>query len=239
MKKYIDIAGKVITTIILIFSVCIMIFTIISVNTVGKDSGLFGYRPYIVLSDSMKDTFSVGDLTVSKTVDPQTLEPGDIITFKSIDPSNYGAVVTHKIREITQYNDEPAFITYGTTTNSDDSYPVPYSNVIGKYVFRLPKMGYFFEFLRSPAGYVTLILIPFLILIIIQALKFLKLVHQYRLEQQSELDMQKASIEAERQEALKIKEELEQLKAQLKNIDSEKSNDNVTVTRFTDSGGEA
>ncbi len=239
MKKALDIAGKVAATLVLVFSICIMIFTIVSVNTIGKDKGLFGFKPYIVLSDSMKDTFSVGDLTVSKTVDPQTLQPDDIITFKSIDPSNYGAVVTHKIRQITEYNGEPAFITYGTTTNSDDSYPVPYDNVIGKYVFRMPKMGYFFEFLRSPAGYVTLILLPFLILIIIQAIKFLKLVRQYKLEQQAELDIQKANIEAERQEAQKMKEELEQLRAQLKNLEGENSDSNIAVSGFNNSGGEA
>lgn len=235
MKKALDIAVRIITTVILIFSVCVMIFTVISVNTVGKDADFLGYKPYIVLSDSMKDTFAVGDLSVSAQADPETLEPGDIITFTSIDPSNYGAVVTHKIREITEYEGEPAFVTYGTTTGVDDSYPVPFDNVIGEYKFRLPKMGYFFEFLTTPAGYVTVILIPFLVLIALQGAKFFRLVRQYRAEQQAELDTQRAQAAAELEEARKMKEELERLKAQLQDAVSE----NQAKTDSPDkSGGE-
>lgn len=235
MKKALDIAVRIITTVILIFSVCVMIFTVISVNTVGKDADFLGYKPYIVLSDSMKDTFAVGDLSVSAQADPETLEPGDIITFTSIDPSNYGAVITHKIREITEYEGDPAFVTYGTTTGVDDSYPVPFDNVIGEYKFRLPKMGYFFEFLTTPAGYVTVILIPFLVLIALQGAKFFRLVRQYRAEQQAELDTQRARAAAELEEARRMKEELERLKAQLQDAVSE----NQSKTDFPDkSGGE-
>ena len=223
MKKALHIAGRVVTALILVFAVTVMIFTIISVSTVGRDkSSLFGYKPNIVLSDSMQDTFAVGDLEISKEVDPQTLKAGDIITFISIDPANYGAVVTHKIREITVYNGEPAFITYGTTTGVDDAYPVPFENVIGKYLFRLPKMGYFFEFLRTPAGYITVILIPFLLLILTQAIRFFRLVGQYRAERraeaeakQAEFEAQKAEIEAQRNETVKLKAELEYLRGRM------------------------
>ena len=215
MKKALEITGKVVTGIILAFAVCVMIFTVISVNTVGKDADFLGYKPYIVQSDSMKDTFAAGDLTVSKKTDPDTLEVGDIITFRSIDPVSYGEVVTHKIRAITEYEGEPAFVTYGTTTGVDDSYPVPYDNVLGEYQFRLPKMGYFFEFLKSPAGYFTVILLPFLLLIVLQGAKFFRLVRQYKAEQQAELDARRAEIEEERQEAQRLKEELERLKAEM------------------------
>lgn len=217
MKKVWGIIGRVITALILVFAVLVMLFTVISVNTVNKeDASLFGYKPYIVRSDSMRDTFAVGDMIVSSTVEePETLGTGDIITFRSIDPASYGEVVTHKIREITTYEGEPAFVTYGTTTNVDDAYPVPYSNVIGQYRFRLPKMGYFFEFLRSPAGYVTIILIPFLLLIVLQGVRFIRLARQYKQEQQADLAAQKAQVEAQLQETRQMKEELERLRAQM------------------------
>ncbi len=216
MRKAFTIVGRIVTILILLFAIAVMIFTVISVNTVGKeDASLFGYKPYIVLSDSMQDTFAVGDMTVSKAVDVSTLEPGDIITFTSIDPANYGETVTHKIREITTYEGEQAFVTYGTTTGVDDAYPVPFANVTGEYQFRLPGMGYFFEFLRTPAGYVTLILIPFLLLILLQAVRFFKLMGQYRREQREELAAEKAAVEAERLKAQQMLEELEKLRAQL------------------------
>ena len=176
-----------------------MIFTIISVNTVNKENdGIFGFKPYIVLSDSMSEVFQVGDMAISRQTDPATLQEGDIITFRSIDPANYGQTVTHKIRQVTEYEGQRAFITYGTTTGADDLYPVPEANVLGEYVFHLPKMGYVFEFLRTPAGYVTIILIPFLLLLGIQAVKFFRLVRQYKQEQQADIAAQQEQLAAVR-----------------------------------------
>lgn len=237
MKKALHIAGKVVTGLVLAFAVFVMIFTIISVNTVGKEEASFlGYKPNIVLSDSMQDTFAVGDLEISKKVDVNTLKAGDIITFKSIDPVNYGAVVTHKIREITTYEGEPAFVTYGTTTGVNDAYPVPFDNVIGEYQFRLPKMGYFFEFLTSPAGYITVILIPFLVLIALQAVKFIRLARQYKAEQQAEAAAQKAEVEAERLKTQQMQEELERLRAQMNGENHAKDMRDSTVNQ--EAGGE-
>lgn len=200
MKKALHIIGNILTAIIFLFALCVMIFTIISVNTVNKENdGIFGFKPYIVLSDSMSEVFQVGDMAISRQTDPATLQEGDIITFRSIDPAGYGQTVTHKIRQVTEYEGQRAFITYGTTTGADDLYPVPEANVLGKYVFHLPKMGYVFEFLRTPAGYVTIILIPFLLLLGIQAVKFFRLVRQYKQEQQADIAAQQEQLAAERQ----------------------------------------
>ena len=38
MKRTLHIAGRVVTILILVFAILVMIFTIISVNTVGKDA---------------------------------------------------------------------------------------------------------------------------------------------------------------------------------------------------------
>ena len=204
------------TVLILIFAILVMIFTVVSVNTVGEDkASLFGYKPYIVLSDSMNDVFAIGDMTVSREVDPETLEVGDIVTFSSIDPSNYEEVVTHKIREITTYEGGPAFITYGTATGVDDAYPVPFENVIGEYQFRLPKLGYVFQFLRTPLGYLTIILAPFLLLIILQTVRFFRLAKKYKMEQQAEIAAQRAAVDAQLQEAQQMKMELEWMREQM------------------------
>lgn len=124
-------------------------------------------------------------------------------------------MITHKIREITTYEGGLAFVTYGTTTGVDDAYPVPADKVLGKYVFRLPKMGYFFEFLRTTAGYVTVILLPFLVLIGLQLFRFVRLARQYKAEQREELAAQQAKLEEEQQKNQAMREELERLKAQM------------------------
>ena len=101
MKKALKIIKNTLTWMIVALAVCIMIFTIVSVNTFDRnDRNIFGYKAFIVRSDSMSKTdFSAGDLVFTKNVDPSTLQVGDIITFQSTNKDNYGEIVTHKIRE--------------------------------------------------------------------------------------------------------------------------------------------
>lgn len=216
-RKALKIADTVVTVVILLFTLCIMVFTIVSVHTVNKGGkGVFGYQPFIVLSDSMSGVFSAGDMIVSRQMeDPQALQPGDIITFSSIDPNNYGGVITHQIREVTTYDGQTAYQTYGVATGANDTYPVPADRVIGQYAFHLPKLGYFFNFLKTPAGYVTVILIPFLLLIALQGIKFFRLFRQYKREQQAELDARMAQADAEKEKARQMLRELEELRSQL------------------------
>ena len=136
MKQTLSKILRVVTTVLMVASICIMLFTVVSVLTFNRtDRQLFGYRAFIVLSDSMSATdFSAGDLVLTRDVDPSTLQPGDIIAFTSTNTESYGQVVTHKIRSLTTTGSgEPGFITYGTTTDTNDEAVVTYMDVLGKY----------------------------------------------------------------------------------------------------------
>ena len=199
-------------------AVGMMIFTIVSVSTFDRaDRNLFGYKAFIVLSDSMSKTdFSAGDLVLVKEVDPSTLKEGDIIAYTSQNTSNYGETVTHKIRKITtDANGEPGFVTYGTTTDTDDETVVTYPYVLGKYSSRIPKVGAFFQFLKSTPGYIVCVLIPFLLLILLEGIRCIRLFRKYKAEQQAELQAERDKIEAERAETQRMMQKLLQMKAQM------------------------
>ncbi len=57
-----------------------MVFTIVSVTTFDRnDRALFGYKMYIVRSDSMSATdFKAGDLILVRSVDPRYFAGGGI-----------------------------------------------------------------------------------------------------------------------------------------------------------------
>ena len=220
MKKILNIIKNVVVWLMVALAVCMMIFTVVSVNTFDRnDRSLFGYKAFIVLSDSMSKTdFNAGDLVFVKQVDPATLKEGDIIAYTSQNTANYGETVTHKIRTLTKdANGDPGFITYGTTTDTDDEVIVTYPYILGKYQGRIPKAGTFFNFLKTTPGYVVCILVPFLLLILIQGLNSIKLFRRYRKERMEEMEEERVKIEAERAESQKMMEELLALKAQLAN----------------------
>ena len=225
MKKISNIIKNIFVWLMVALAVCMMIFTVVSVNTFDRsDRSLFGFKAFIVLSDSMSKTdFDAGDLVLVKEVDPSTLKEGDIIAYTSQNTSNYGETVTHKIRKLTtDANGEAGFITYGTTTDTDDETVVTYPYVLGKYKTNIPKVGRFFMFLKTTPGYIVCILIPFLLLILIQGLNCIKLFRRYKLEQMAEMKEERAKIEEERAESQKMMAELLALKAQL----AEKENQN-------------
>lgn len=229
MKKAFNIVKNIIVWLIVAIAVVMMVFTIVSVNTFDRtDRNIFGYRALIVLSDSMSATdFSAGDLILVKEVNPTTLQVGDIISFTSTDESNYGEVVTHKIRELTVDSEgNPGFITYGTTTDTDDETIVTYAYILGKYQFHLAGVGSFFRFLKTTPGYILRILLPFLVLIVIQIANSVSLFKKYKREQMEEIEEQKRAQEeelrlqkeellAQQEESRRMMEELAELKKRL------------------------
>ena len=218
MKKALNIIKNILVWLMVALAVCMMVFTIVSVNTFDRsDRSLFGFKAFIVLSDSMSKTdFDAGDLVLVKEVDPSTLKEGDIIAYTSQNTSNYGETVTHKIRKLTtDASGELGFITYGTTTDTDDETVVTYPYVLGKYKTNIPKVGRFFMFLKTTPGYIVCILIPFLLLILMQGIHCIRLFRRYKLEQMAEMKEERAKIEEERAESQKMMAELLALKAQL------------------------
>lgn len=218
MKKALNIISTVIVWALVAATVGIMIFTLISVNTFDQaNRSIFGYKFFIVRSDSMSKTdFDAGDIVFVKNVDPATLQVGDIIAFTSQNPNNFGDTVTHKIREITinAYGD-PAFITYGTTTDTNDETLVTYPYVLGKYTGKIPNVGLFFQFLKTTPGYILCIFVPFFLLILYQGVQCIQLFRRYKKEQMEELQAERAKIEEERRQSMEMMKELQALKEQL------------------------
>lgn len=218
MKKVINIVKNILVWLVVILAVGMMIFTIISVTTFNRnDRHLFGYRAYVVTSDSMSKTdFDAGDLILVKNVDPATLKEGDIITYMSQNPESFGETITHKIRSITKdANGNPGFITYGTTTDTDDATIVTYPYVLGRYEKAIPNIGTFFTFLKTTQGYFVCIFIPFMLLILYQGLNCIRLFRRYKREQLQEMEAERAKIQTERAESAKMMEELLALKEEL------------------------
>lgn len=134
----------------------------------------------------------------------------------SQDTDSFGETITHKIRKLaTDAEGNPGFVTYGTTTDVDDSTIVTYPYVLGQYQNRIPKLGTFFNFLKTTPGYFVCIFVPFMLIIIYEGIRFLNLFRRYKNEQMEEMQAEKDKIEAEKAENAKMLEELRALREQL------------------------
>lgn len=228
IKKIFNIITKVLTWLLVAFTVFMMIFTVVTVTTVNKNErSIFGYKFYIVQTDSMSESennahmdvhFNAGDIIIVKNVkDPTTLEEGDIISFMSANKDSFGETITHMIHSVVK-NDAgktTGYKTYGTNTGAIDEAVVEPETVLGKYVGKLPLVGRFFAFVKTTPGYIVCILIPFLALILYNLANVIKLFRKYKKEQTDAIAAERQQIEDERAENQRMMAELLELKAQL------------------------
>ena len=233
-KKIINVTIKAVTWLLfafVIFMVAFTFFTTLAVDENERD--IFGYKFYIVQTDSMSLSeknadldvhFDAGDIIFTKSVeDKNSLQAGDIITFISMNNDSYGETITHMIREVKRNNSGAllGFVTFGTNTGVDDEKLVEPNYILGEYTGKLPTVGRFFAFVKTTPGYIICILVPFLILILYNGVNIIRLFRRYKGEQMTEIKAERERLEAERADNRRMMAELLELKAQLMKKESE------------------
>lgn len=163
----------------------------------GERHSIGGYSLLSVQSSSMSPTLEAGDVILIRSIDPSSLKEGDVVTFFSPDPARKGEMVTHRIDHFTNIGSGKAFISKGDASSSCDLYPVPVDQVIGSCIFRFPKAGYGISFLCSPLGYWLLILFPISLILLLQLFRFFRLFFLYRSQQIEELKRQQEQLNRE------------------------------------------
>ena len=135
-------AGKIIGECVFYGLLLLLLLGAVFVRTTsdGSPRSLAGYSGMIVLTDSMQSEIPKGSLVITKTVDPQSLQIGDDITYMA----NQTTSVTHRIVGITENYEntgQRAFQTQGIMNREPDKQTVPAINVVGKVVFHSEVLG--------------------------------------------------------------------------------------------------
>lgn len=107
---------------------------------------LIGFKSMAVLSGSMEPNISVGSIVFVREVEADTLEVGDVISYRLSGTT----AVTHRINSIDPATQQ--FITKGDANESVDSAPISANQIMGKVMFHLPLLGYISIYIRTPLG---------------------------------------------------------------------------------------
>ncbi len=142
-NKIINIATKVITTVLSIITALLLIlsaYNFFSVKILNKDySNIFGYTFFEVISGSMSPTIEKWDVILLK-LDNEEYEVGDIISYK-----NDGAYITHRIVE----KKGKTYVTKGDFNNTVDN-PITEDKIAGKVVKTFSGVGVWIKVFTSP-----------------------------------------------------------------------------------------
>lgn len=163
MKAIDKIFRFIIYTILTILVFINIIIFIKSVFFPRQVPSIFGYKPFIVMTDSMKDEFEKGDLVFSKVIKYDELEKGDIISYRD----SKDVVITHRIINEVDKNGSICYIVKGDNNKTEDKGEVCSKQFEGKYVGKIARLGYLVLFIQEPFGFTLMMLIIVMICFII------------------------------------------------------------------------
>ncbi len=138
------------------------------------------FRPpislYTILTTSMEPNINRNDVIVDLTVkNPEDIKVGDVITFVSTSSLTKGMVITHRVINVKNDENGYSYQTKGDANLSPDTSYVPFANINGKVLFRIPKLGLLQSFLATKGGWLIVVVVPALFVIIGDLLKIFRL----------------------------------------------------------------
>ena len=132
------------------------------------------YGAYVIVSGSMEPIIKVRDAVIIRRVDKEDIKVGDVVTYRALDETYYGILITHRVVDIKEENGKTIYITKGDHNATVDRSPITYEQITGKVVMRVPKIGYIKYFLVSSYGWIIAIVIPSLLIILYDIFKIFR-----------------------------------------------------------------
>ncbi|MEM2109703.1 MAG: signal peptidase I [Candidatus Odinarchaeota archaeon] len=179
---------KLVKTLIKPLAAIAILITAIGVGYFSISAYLGSSTPIVVVtSESMHPVYWEGDILFVKYATPEEITIGTDIVFHATwipdtDP-NSDIPVVHRVVDKQFVDGEWYFWTQGVNPDTNpypDPEPTPYSNVIGRVVFTIPRIGLPLVILRPVAGYLQYLLITVVIILIVY------IVYDYYKEGESE-----------------------------------------------------
>lgn len=197
VKKAFSALGKIFNVLLLaILVTAIAALAYLLLGAKGKSLPfLEDYQIRTVMSGSMEPTLPVGSVVLIREQDPSAFVEGDIMTFMSNDPSLAGKVVSHRVMEvIDNENNGLMFLTKGDANEDPDLAAAIAPNVIGRVVYDIPYLGYVLNFMRTKNGFFLLLMLPCMVILLFEVIGLIRNIRLY-CEEKEQLRLSKAQGE--------------------------------------------
>ena len=96
MKKVVKIVSKILYQLLVIL--CVLLAAVIILQKVSNSNrSIAGYRIFRVITGSMEPEYDVGEVVISKEVDPKTIKVGDDIVYLGSYGEYKGKIIMHAV----------------------------------------------------------------------------------------------------------------------------------------------
>lgn len=170
--KYVLRVVNVLAAVVIALALVVLLRTVFT--PAGEVPSLGNYSFMRTLTGSMEPAIPVHSFIVTEAVDPESLQVGDIITFRSTESKLEGALNTHRITSVYEEGGQLMFHTKGDANAVEDSEPVSSINVVGKVVFISAALGTVVSLSSNPLVFFPFVVVPLVLLLGFELVKLVK-----------------------------------------------------------------
>lgn len=160
---------NVIYTLLVIIVLAILIVVIlqrVSNNTIT----VAGIRMFNIVTESMVPKYEVGDILISKSIEPENIKEGDDIVYIGKGGSFEGKIVTHQVVGIENEKGEYKFHTKGIANEIEDPL-VSQEQVYGKIIYKIHSLSFISKIINNLYTFYFVIFVPIVLLIFLEIVK--------------------------------------------------------------------
>lgn len=158
LKNFLSIVINILLIPILIYNLSLIVQAILNPK---KTPSFLGIKTYVIISGSMQPELNIGDIVIVEEVDKEELKKEDIISFRKGQ-----SVVTHRISEIINENENITFKTKGDNNNTEDSGTINFEMIEGKVIKIVPNIGKISLALQNKLVIILITIIGYIYLLI-------------------------------------------------------------------------
>lgn len=165
-NKILRITGNILYTLLVILVLLILIVVILQ-RASNNTLSLGGFRIFNIVTKSMVPKYEVGDILVSKSIEPKDIKVGDDVVYQGKEGSFAGKIVTHQVVNIEEENGSYKFHTKGLANTEEDPL-VSQEQIAGKVVYKIKTISFISKIINNLYSFYFVIFIPMALLIFIE-----------------------------------------------------------------------
>lgn len=151
----------------IIFFIIVMLMLIVVIMQRATDNSITfgGFRMFTVATGSMVPEYEVGDVLISKEIEPDEIKVDDDIVYKGKEGSFKDRVVTHRVISIEKEEDGNYKIITKGIANPEQDPEIDQTQVYGKIVYKIKTLSFIGKLISNIYIFYFFIFIPIAIII--------------------------------------------------------------------------
>ncbi len=163
-NKALKIIGNILYFILFLIVVLMLIIVIIQ-RTSNNSISIGGYRIFAVATGSMVPKYEVGDVIISKEIEPSEIKVGDTVVYKGEVGGFKDKFVTHQIQSINKQEDGTYKFTTKGISNIEADPEISETQVYGKIIYKVKTLSLISKLISNVYVFYFFIFVPIAIII--------------------------------------------------------------------------